>query len=133
MASSLLSEEAAERLVETCESVADRHLRSVTYFTDADYEQLYLRKDLSRDADLESFTSVEWHESAIINDAYGTSELGEHHWTMRVFENGYLLRVSGADQGVFVTTDDLPMYTFERLGEALDDLLAETSTPSKAG
>lgn len=133
MASTLLSEEAAERLVETCDSVAGRHLRSVTYFTDADYEQFFLREDLARDADLESFTSVEWHESSIIEEAYDTSELGEHHFTMRAFENGYLLRVSEAHHGIFVTTDDLPMHTFERLGETLDDFLAELPAPSRAG
>lgn len=132
MASNLLPDEVADRLVETCDSVAGRHLRSVTYFTDADYEQLFLREDLARDADLESFTSVEWHESSIIGDAYRTSELGEHHWTIRAFENGYLLRVSEAGHGIFVTTDDLPMTTFERLGERLDDFLAELPA-SKAG
>ena len=133
MASTLLPEAVADRLVETCDSVAGRHLRSVTYFTDADYEQLFLREDLARDADLESFTSVEWHESSIIGDAYRTSELGEHHWTIRAFENGYLLRVSGAGHGIFVTTDDLPMTTFEQLGERLDDFLAELPASTEAG
>jgi len=132
MSSNLLPADAAGRLVETCESVAGDHLRSVTYFTDADYVQLYLRGDLARDADLESFTSVEWHESSIIEEAYRTSELGEHHYTIRAFENGFLLRVSGAHHGVFVTTDELPMHTFERLGETLDDLLEELPAPSQA-
>lgn len=131
MAENLLAAAAADEVVETCRSVAGDNLRSVTYFTDADYRQLYLREDLARDADLESFTSVEWHESAIIDDAYSTSELGGHQYTIRAFENGYLLRVSGPDYGLFVTTDDLPMRTFERLGEAVDDLLAELSTASE--
>lgn len=133
MADTLLPDAVAEGLVETCDSVAGRHLRSVTYFTDADYEQLFLRDDLARDADLESFTSVEWHESSIIGEAYRTSELGEHEWTMRAFENGYLLRVGDGEHGIFVTTDDLPMTTFERLGEELDVVLAELSTSSTAG
>ena len=133
MASNLLPDAVAEGLVGTCESVAGRHLRSVTYFTAADYEQLQLREDLARDADLESFTGVEWHESTIIGEAYGTSELGEHEYTIRAFDNGYLLRVSEGEHGVFVTTDDLPMTTFERLGEELDDALAELSASSTAG
>ena len=133
MADTLLPEAVAERLVETCESVAGRHLRSVTYFTDSDYAQLYLRADLERDADLESFTSVEWHESSIIGDAYATSELGEHEWTIRAFDNGYLLRVSEPHHGVFVTTDEMPMTNFERLGEELDDVVADLPAPSQAG
>ena len=133
MADTLLPEAAVERLVETCEAVAGRHLRSVTYFTDSDYEQLYLREDLERDADLESFTSVEWHESTIIGEAYATSELGEHEWTIRAFDNGYLLRVSEAHHGVFVTTDEMPMTSFERLGGELNDVVAELPAPSQAG
>ena len=133
MTSHLLPEEDAEELVETCRSIAGRHLRSVTYFTDTDYVQLYLRDDLARDADLESFTGVEWHESTIIDEAYGTSELGAHHYTIRAFENGYLLRVSGVHHGLFVTTDELPMYTFEELGETLDDRIADLPAPSRSG
>jgi len=133
MASNLLPADVAEELVETCEADAGRHLRSVTYFTDADYEQVYLREDLSRDADLAGFTSVEWHESTIIDEAYGTSELGGHHYTIRAFEHGYLLRVSGDRHGIFVTTDPLPMNSFERLGDTLDARLEELPAPSQAG
>ena len=133
MASNLLGDEVADELVETCESVAGRHLRSVTYFTAADYEQLYLREDLSRDADLAGFTSVEWHESSIIDEAYESSELGGHHYTIRAFEHGYLLRVSEDRHGIFVTTDPLPMHTFEELGDILDERLEELPAPSQAG
>lgn len=133
MTGTLLSAATAEEVVETCRSIAGDRLRSVTYFTDADYAQLYLRDDLARDADLESFTSVEWHESAIIDEAYGTSELGGQQYTIRAFENGFLLRVSGRHHGLFVTTDGLPMSTFERLGETLDGLLEELSPASQAG
>ena len=132
MAEELLDAGTAEEVIETCRTVASDSLRSVTYFTDADYSQLYLREDLARDADLESFTSVEWHESAIIDDAYRTSELGGHHYTIRVFENGFLLRVSGQDHGLFVTTDELPMSTFEDLGETLGGLIRDLPAPSEA-
>jgi hypothetical protein len=131
MAENLLAAAVADEVVETCRGVAGDSLRSVTYFTDADYRQLYLRADLARDADLESFTGVEWHESTIIDGAYATSELGEHQYTIRAFENGYLLRVSSELHGLFVTTDDLPMRTFERLGETLDGLLTELSTSAE--
>ena len=133
MPSNLLPPDAADRVVGVCRELIGDRLRSVTYFTQNDYEQLYLREDLARDADLESFTGVEWHESSIIDDAYGTSELGGHNFTIRVFENGYLLRVSGANHGLFVTTDDLSMATFERLGEALADLVGELPEPTPDG
>ena len=132
MTSDLLSAEATSRVVETCRELTGERLRSVTYFTERDYGQLYLRDDLERDADLESFTSVEWHESAIIDEAYRTSELGGHNYTIRVFENGYLLRVSDTDQGLFVTTDDLPMSTFEELGRSLDAIVSELPAPTHA-
>jgi hypothetical protein len=130
--SQLFPAQARERVIDACREPVGGKLRSVTFFTANDYDQLYLRDDLSRDADLESFTGVEWHESAIIDEAYGTSELGGHHYTIRVFENGYLLRVSGEDQGLFVTTDDLPMSTFEELGRTLDDLVRELPAPTEA-
>jgi len=125
MPTDLLPPEASRRVVETSRDIAGDRLRSVTYFTENDYEQLYLREDLARDADLESFIDVEWHESTIIEESYGTSELGEHHYTVRVFENGFLLRVSGEHDGLFVTLDDLSMHTFEELGRTLDGLIRE--------
>lgn len=133
MASNLLSDAGAERVVETCREIAGDRLRSVTYFTENDYEQLYLRANLARDADLESFIGVEWHESTIVGEAYGTSELGRHHYTIRVFENGFLLRVASEDRGLFVTTDALPTSTFEELGEVLDELVGDLPATSEAG
>lgn len=133
MPSNLLPDEAAERVVDTCRDLAGDRLRSVTYFTENDYVQLYLRSDLSRDADLDSFTGVEWHESAIVGEAYETSELGKHHYTIRVFENGFLLRVTSEHRGLFVTTDNLPMSTFEELGETLDVVVRDLPEPTEAG
>lgn len=123
MSSNLLPTDARDRVVGVCRELIGDRLRSVTYFTATDYEQLYLRGDLSRDADLESFTSVEWHESSIIDDAYRTSELGGHHYTIRVFENGYLLRITTDRDGVFVTTDGLTMSDFEAVASAVLSIL----------
>ena len=117
MGSALLSETQAEQIVKACRTTTGDRLRSVTYFTRDNYDQLYLRSDLERDADLSSFIGVEWRESAITQNAYRSSELGEHTYTIRAFENGYLLR------GVFITTDGLTMHGYEEVATALAELL----------
>ena len=119
----LLSDSAAERLVDTAKDTAGDELRSVTYFTHDDFDQLYLRADLKRGADLSSFIGLEWRESGITEGAYQGTELGEIEYTIRAFENGYLLRVETDHAGVFITTDRLAMGNFEELALALEDVL----------
>lgn len=123
MSPSLLTDEAAETIVDVCREVAGERLRSVTYFSSTDYHQLYLRDDLEQDADLASFVGLESRESTITEDAYRGTELGEHVYTLRRFENGYLLRVETPSRGVFVTTDDISLSGFEELGSELDQRL----------
>lgn len=105
MATTLLPEAASDRLVERCQEIAGDRLRSVTYFTRDDFDQLYLREDLERGADLASFIGFEWRESWITEDVYQGTELGEHEYTLQVFSNGYLLRHETQREGVFVTLD----------------------------
>lgn len=119
----LLTEGAADRLVDTCRDTAGEQLRSVTYFTANDFDQLYLRDDLERGADLSSFIGLEWRESGITEGAYQGTELGEIEYTIRAFENGFLLRVETDHDGVFVTTDRLAMGNFEELALALEETL----------
>ena len=67
-------------------------LRSLTYFTEDDIDQLYLRSDLSQTADLVGFAENErngFHAQSL----YADSQLGAYVFTVRVFENGYLTRV----------------------------------------
>jgi len=116
----LLSERGGERIVAACRERAGDRLRSVTYFSRDDFEQLYLRDDLQRDADLTTFIGVERRESDLTEDVYRGTELGEHVYTLRRFENGYLLRVATAREGVFVTMDGLSLEGFEELATALD-------------
>ena len=120
MQNTLLSDANADRIVETCREQAGDRLRSVTYFRQDDFEQLYLRDDLEQDADLTTFIGLEWREADITENAYQGTELGEHVYTMRRFENGYLLRVATHQDGVFVTVDGLSLSTFEALAEALE-------------
>lgn len=128
MASGLLSQQGKERLAQTCRTTIGDSLRSVTYFTPSDYEQVYLRNDLSRDADLSGFVGTEWHDYNVTQDAYRESELGQYRYTIRVFENGFLVRVTTDDSGVFVTTDGLTMQDFEALSRAIEEVLKSWNT-----
>ena len=100
-------------------------LRSLTYFNRFDYVQVYLREDLEQEADLNSFIGNEWHDFKMTQDAYRGSELGDYEYTIRVFENGYLVRITVEDFGVFVTTDGISMQDFEALAAATTEILDE--------
>ncbi len=125
MDDALLPEEAKDRLTRTCRTAVGDSLRSLTFFNRFDYEQLYLRGDLEQDADLSSFIGNEWHDFKTTQDAYRGSELGSYRYTIRVFENGYLVRITIEDSGVFVTTDGITMQDFEALSAAVLPVLEE--------
>jgi hypothetical protein len=69
-----------------------------------------------------SFIGHEWHDYKTTTDAYAGSELGTYQYSIRVFENGFLLRVGIDDRGVFVTTDGLKLKDFESLVAAISEL-----------
>ena len=125
MASTLLVEDVADQVVTAARTATGDRLRSVTYFTRTDYDQLYLREDLERDADVMSFIGHEWHDFKNTRDAYRSSELGAYRHTIRVFENGYLLRITTDRDGVFVTTDGLTMSDFEAVASAVVAVLED--------
>lgn len=123
MPRALIDDDMAERLVSACRTTIGDNLRSITFFTRADYQQLYLRSDLEQDADLTGFVD---YESLGFDApaAYRGSELGEYRFTIRVFENGYLVRVNTRDEGVFVTTDNLTLRSFDEVARAIADVLS---------
>ncbi|AFK19119.1 hypothetical protein E6P09_10070 [Haloferax mediterranei ATCC 33500] len=123
--SNLLPDEAQETLVSTCRTAVGDSLRSITYFNRFDYVQVYLRDDLEQEADLNSFIGNEWHDFKMTQDAYRGSELGDYQYTIRVFENGYLVRITIEDFGVFVTTDGISMQDFEALASATTEILED--------
>ncbi|NGM68273.1 hypothetical protein G6M89_04485 [Natronolimnobius sp. AArcel1] len=125
MATGLLTSERAEQIVTTCRTAVGDSLRSVTYFTRDDFEQVYLREDLERDADLSTFIGHEWRGFKTAQTAYEGSELGDYNYTIRVFDNGFLIRVTTDTDGVFVTTDGLTMKDFEEVATALRAFLTE--------
>jgi len=119
----LLDDSVADQVVTAARTAVGDSLRSVTYFSRDDYEQLYLRGDLERDADLGTFVGHEWREWETTQSAYAGSELGAHEYTIRVFENGFLVRVAVDRGGVFVTTDGLTLTDFEEVAGALREVL----------
>jgi len=125
MDSQLLSADLADEIVTTARTATGDSLRSVTYFTRTDFDQLYLREDLERDADLDTFVGHEWRGYRETQNAYQNSELGTYQFTVRAFDNGYLLRVAADRRGVLITTDGLSMQSYEEIAEALKRLLAE--------
>lgn len=124
MSADSLTETEAEELIETAQNQIDGNLRSLTYFTEEDAEQLYLRDYLEANADVESFAAAERPGFVTQVDDRNT-ELGTFEFTIRVFNRGYLVSVLGDDRGVFVTADAVELERFEALGEALTETLEE--------
>ncbi|MFC6952934.1 DUF7522 family protein [Halorubellus litoreus] len=122
MSSDLLSDATETELVRTTRAVVGDGVRSVTYFTPDDVDQLYLRDDLEPDADVAGFADTERLGFRSQTD-YDDSELGDYTFTIRVFDHGYLTRVIHDDHGVFVTTDPLTRDRFEELAAALHEEL----------
>jgi len=115
--------ELAEELIGVCRTGLGDELRSVTYFTADDLEQVYLRSDLSRTADLVGFAEIE-RNGFRADELYAGTQLGNYRATVRMFENGFLTRVIVGGHGVWVTTDSMSMDRFEELATALETVLA---------
>lgn len=114
--------EVASELVSACRTAVGEELRSITYFTEDEAEQLYLRDDLEANADLVGFADNE-RLGFRSQSTYRKSELGEYGFTIRVFEHGYLTRVIRGDHGAFVTTDGMAIDRFEELASAVGTVL----------
>ncbi|MDF9747339.1 DUF7522 family protein [Natrinema salsiterrestre] len=117
-----IDSELESELHSVCRTTVGDELRSITYFTEDDVEQLYLRSDLEQTADLIGFAE---HERLGFRSqsAYRNTQLGEYQATIRMFENGYLSRVIRGPHGVWVTTDEMSMERFEELTSALASVL----------
>ncbi len=109
-------------LLSICRTAVGDELRSITYFTEDEVEQIYLRSDLDRTADLVGFAEVE-RNGFRADGLYRNSQLGEYRATIRMFEDGYLTRVIEGGHGVWVTTDSMSMDRFEELSDALETAL----------
>ncbi|MFB6106263.1 MAG: hypothetical protein ABEJ70_04745 [Halobacteriaceae archaeon] len=117
-----LTERQRSELVSAARAVIGDELRSLTYFTEDGYEQVYLRSDLEQTADLVGFADNE-RLGFRSQRAYRRSELGSYLFTIRVFEEGFLTRVIVDDHGAWVTTDGMAMDRFEELASAVAGVL----------
>ena len=113
------SENAIDRIVETCSEIAGDALRSIVYFTEDDFDQIFLRDYLSADADIQSFVENEL-SGFQRHPTHEGSELGRYKYTIRRFEGGYLVRVLSQDRGVFATTNQLPIERYDELAAAIE-------------
>ena len=116
------SEAVASELVSACRTAVGEELRSITYFTEDQAEQLYLRDDLEADADLVGFADNE-RLGFRSQSTYNKSELGDYQFTIRAFDHGYLTRVIRGDHGAFVTTDPMAIDRFEELATTVRSVL----------
>lgn len=112
----------SDELISVCRTVVGDELRSITYFTTDDLQQIYLRQDLDRTADLEGFADIE-RTGFQADELYRNTQLGAYLATVRMFENGYLTRIVAGQSGVWVTTDAMSMDRFEELSIAVKAVL----------
>ena len=116
-------DEVRDQIVSACRTSIGDELRSVTCFTSSSVEQLYLREDLEGSADLVGFAEVERLGFRAQTD-YSRTELGDYLFTIRVFDEGYLLRIIADGCGVFVTTDTMSRDRFEDVAGSIESILA---------
>lgn len=122
MGGSNISDGRQQELVSTARATAGDELRSIPYFTENSVEQIYLRDDLERTADLVGFADTErlGFRSQL---AYTGRQVGDYYVTIRVIDHGYLTRVIVGDHGVRVTTESMQIDRFEELASALASVL----------
>lgn len=119
-----LTGDVADQLLRACRSAIGDELRSLTHFTPDGYTHIYLRQDLKRGQDPMAFVETE-RLGFTSQRTYEWSELGEYRYTIRAFENGYIVRVIVGDHGAYATTDPLTMDRFDEVAEAIKRILAE--------
>lgn len=130
MSDDTIDPDLSEELLSVCRAAVGDELRSVTYFTDDDVDQIYLRSDLDRTADLVGFAELE-RVGFRADELYRNTQLGEYRATIRMFEHGYLTRVIADGRGVWVTTDSMSLDRFEELASALKSVLNRRSDREK--
>lgn len=119
-------------LISVCRTTTGDELRSITYFTEDDVEQLYLRSDLERTADLTGFAELE-RAGFRADKLYRNSQLGACRATVRMFDHGYLTRVIEDRCGVWITTDSMSIDRFEELASSVRPVLESHAEDVEAG
>ncbi|MBX0323062.1 hypothetical protein EGH21_08490 [Halomicroarcula sp. F13] len=126
----------ADSVVSTARTSIGDSLRSVIYFTPSAMDLLYVRRDLyeSRESALEAksrlveFERVGFAEAPVRTALAVPAEaesIGAYEFTVRIHEDGFVVRVLGADAGVLLTTDGIDVDAFEDAATAITSLLDE--------
>jgi hypothetical protein len=128
-----VTEQLADQLVSAARTGLGDSLRSVVYFTPSKFDVLYVRRDLydspealdrakSRLVDSEV---VGFAEASVRRAAQGgaASDIGQYGFTVRVHDEGYVIRVLDGDRGVLLTTDSMDVDEFEETAVAVRKLI----------
>lgn len=126
----------ADRVVTTARTSIGDTLRSVIYFTPSEMDLLYVRKDIydSKQRALEAksrlveFERVGFAEAPVrtaLSVPDEPTSIGPYDFTVRVHEDGFVVRVLVDDAGVILTSDDIDVEAFEDAAIAITRLLAE--------
>lgn len=132
-------EEFADQLVTACRTAVGDELRSVVYFTPEIEEFLYFRSDLAERGERSravkrlfvenermGFSSQETY-NRLTEVAGDELDVGDYEFTVRVFSEGFIIRVIVGQHGVLLTTDSMQIDAFEELSVTLRTLLAEVA------
>ena len=126
----------AEEIATTCRTGIGDTLRSVIHFTPDASELLYLRSDLyggdhelamEREAVFveNERLGFDTHETYRRFDEEGFAPvIGEYELTIRAFSDGFVSRVIVGDDGILLTSDNLPIADFEDVAVSLRKQLA---------
>ena len=128
--------ERAESLVSAVRTSLGDELRSVVYFTPAEFDVLYVRRDLAADpatdrerraplVDIETVGFAEAPVRSAVSAGSEGSSIGEYGFTVRFHDDGFVVRVLSGDAGVLFTTDSMDVNAFTDAATAAGQLLAE--------
>jgi len=127
----------ADSVVSTARASIGDTLRSVIYFTPSAMDLLYVRRDLyeSRQRAVEAksrlveFERVGFAEAPVrtaLSPPANPDSIGSYEFTVRVHDEGFVVRILAADDGVILTTDDMDMDAFDDAAVAVSKLLADS-------
>jgi len=128
--------ELADSVVSTARASIGDTLRSVIYFTPSAMDLLYVRRDLyeSRQRAVEAksrlveFERVGFAEAPVrtaLSPPANPDSIGAYEFTVRVHDDGYVVRILAGDDGVILTTDGMDVDAFDDAAVAITRLLGE--------
>ena len=124
----------ADSIVSAARTSLGDTLRSVMYFTPSAMDLLYVRRDLyeSRQRAIEAksrlveFERVGFAEAPVrtaLSAPADPESIGAYDFTVRVHDDGFVVRVLAEGDGVILTTDDMDIDAFDDAAVAITTLL----------